>query len=76
MQIKEFDIAETGFRSRLGHYEYVIIFCGLTNALAEFMLLMNSLFCSFLGKFIFVFMNYVLIYSKKCKNTKYVLNKI
>ena len=44
IQIKESDIAKTGFRSRLGHYEYVIMSFGLTNAPATFMTVMNSLF--------------------------------
>ena len=44
IQIKESDIAKTGFRSSLGHYEYVIMSFGLTNAPATFMTVMNSLF--------------------------------
>ena len=54
IQIKESDITKTGFRSRFGHYEYVRMSFGLTNAHATFMTLMNSLFREYLGKFVFV----------------------
>lgn len=44
IRIKEEDIEKTTFRTRYGHYEFVIVPFGLTNALASFMCLMNSIF--------------------------------
>eukprot|EP00253_Pinus_taeda_P007269 PITA_07269 len=44
IRIKEEDIAKTAFRTRYGHYEFVVLPFGLTNAPATFMCLMNSIF--------------------------------
>jgi hypothetical protein len=56
------------FSTRYGLYEYLVMSFGLTNALAYFMYLMNSVFMPELDKFIVVFINDILIYSKNLEN--------
>jgi len=64
VRIKHQDINKTAFRTRYGHYEFVVIPFRLTNALATFMCLMNSIFSQYLDKFIVVFIDDILVYSK------------
>jgi hypothetical protein len=55
------------FTTRFGLFEYLVMSFGLTNALAHFMYLMNSVFMLELDKFVMVFIDNILIYSRSMK---------
>ena len=61
---KDEDIHKTTFRTRYGHYEFVMVPFVLINALTTFMFLMNSVFSKYLDKFVFDFLDDILVYSK------------
>ena len=58
------DIPKTAFTSRHGHFEWLVLPMGLTNAPAEFMALMENTFREALNKYVLVFLDDILIYSK------------
>ncbi|KAL0534457.1 hypothetical protein IC582_028748 [Cucumis melo] len=64
LRIKDGDVPKTTFRSRYGHYEFIVMSFWLTNAPAVFMDLMNRVFREFLDTFVIVFIDDILIYSK------------
>ncbi|KAL0537610.1 hypothetical protein IC582_026593 [Cucumis melo] len=64
LRSKDGDVPKTAFRSRYGHYEFIVMSFGLTNAPTVFMDLMNRVFREFLDTFVIVFIDDILIYSK------------
>jgi hypothetical protein len=64
MKVRPSDISKTAFSTRYGLYEFTVISFGLTNAPAYFMNMMNKVFMEYLDRFIVVFIDYILIYSK------------
>ena len=80
IKIKPEDIPKTAFTTRYGLYEYLVMSFGLTNALAHFMYLMNSVFMPELDKFVVVFIDDILVYSKNkeehAKHLRIVLTRL
>jgi hypothetical protein len=64
IKIRASDIPKTAFSTRYGLYEYLVMSFGLTNALAYFMYMINSVFIPELDKFVVVFIDDILVYSK------------
>ncbi|WVZ89741.1 LOW QUALITY PROTEIN: hypothetical protein U9M48_036106 [Paspalum notatum var. saurae] len=67
IKVRDEDIPKTAFSTRYGIYEYLVMSFGLTNAPAFFMYLMNSVFMNELDKFVVVFIDDILVYSKNEK---------
>lgn len=76
LRVCEEDIPKTTFRMRYGHYEFLVIPFGLTNAPAVFMDLMNRVYRPYLDKFVIVFIDDKLIYSRSKKDHEQHLNII
>ncbi|KAL5801661.1 hypothetical protein ACOSQ3_033293 [Xanthoceras sorbifolium] len=67
LKVRTEDIPKTAFRTRYGHFEFLVIPFGLTNAPAAFMDIMNRIFRPYLDKFVVVFIDDILVYSRTCE---------
>jgi hypothetical protein len=64
LKIQECDIPKTSFILMYGLYEYIVMSFGLTNARTYFMYLMNKILIEYLDKFVMVFIDSLLVYSR------------
>ena len=80
IKIRNGDIPKTASVTRYGQYEYTVMSFGLTNAPATFSRLMNSIFMEYLDKFVLVYLDDILIYSKNkeehAEHLRLVLEKL
>ena len=64
LRVREAGIPRTTFKTRYGHFEFTVMPFGLTNAPPAFMDLMHKVFQPYLDRFVVVFVDNILIYSK------------
>lgn len=80
LKIRPEDIPKTTFTSRYGLYEFIVMPFGLTNAPAYFIHLMNKVFMKYMYKFVVVFIDDILVYSKNpeehAEHLRIVLGKL
>ena len=67
LRVRQEDISNIAFRTRYGQYEFTMMPFGLTNAPAFFMNLMNKVFMEELDRFVVVFIDDILVYSKSAE---------
>ena len=64
LRVRSEDVPKTAFQTRYGHYEFLVMSFGLTNAPVAFMDLMNRVFKPYLDQLVVVFIDNILVYSK------------
>jgi hypothetical protein len=73
VKVREEDIPKTAFNTRYGHFEFVVMPFGVTNAPATFMDLMYHLFQPYLDRFVVIFIDDILVYSRDAsEHAKYL----
>ena len=70
VRIKDEGIPKIAFRMRYEHYKFVVMSFGLINAPVNFICMMNTIFSRYLDKFVLVFIDDILVFSKNKKNMK------
>ena len=70
LKIRATDVPKTAFRTSYGHYEFVLMYFGLTNAPAAFMSLMNGIFKPYLDLFVIVFIDDIFVTQRARRNMK------
>ncbi|KAJ0848625.1 putative nucleotidyltransferase, Ribonuclease H [Helianthus annuus] len=76
LRVRDEDVSKTAFRTRCGHYEFLVMPFGLTNTSAVLMDLMNRVCKPYLDKFVIVFIDDILIYSKSQEEHEHHLRLI
>ena len=71
VRIEEEDIRKIDFRMRYGNYEFIVVLFGLTNTPTTFVCFMNSFFNKYLDKFVLVYLDDILVYSKNEEEHEY-----
>ena len=70
LRIRDADVVKTVFRIRYGYFEFFVMFFGLTNVSAVFMDLMNRVFSEYIDRFVIVFIDDILVYSRSKREYK------
>lgn len=76
VRIADQDVHKTAFRTRYGHYEFLVLPFGLTNAPATFMRLMNDVFRAYLDESVIIYLDDILVYSKSLEEHKTHLHQV